>query len=206
MHGIPDYKDPLACFSPKVVDFIENGISWESADEMQRSMTLEEKGWRVKVKWGQQYEGEQCIGLGVFADEDIPSGTIVRIGRIGVNQVVFNKNINLPTTKNKKTVVYVKDYAGRCPCQNKENPDNLLVWLPGSSWNHSENNSNIKYNCLKAGIDMVASRDIRKDEAITGDYRTMGFSPDWYKEWLKEELGDSENVFQGCNDFVKQVG
>jgi len=201
MRGLKDYKDPTACYSRRVIEFIENGTPWEDSEIMQKALTPEEKGWNVKVKWGQQYIGDLCLGLGVFADEYIPEGTVIRTGRIGVNQLLFNKNTNFPNIDNKATALYLKHYVYRCPCQVKDNDENLVIYIPGSSFNHSTE-PNFDLVCWDGGANMVASRDICKGEPLNYDYKRFGAAPGWFKDILQEQFGETECVFQGENDYV----
>ena len=39
---------------------------------------------QVNVFWQDEYVNKQCIGMGVFADENIVEGTILRVGKFGM--------------------------------------------------------------------------------------------------------------------------
>ena len=199
MHVIQDYKGPNSLYSQELTDFIEKGTPWENPEAMQKSMSLEDKGWNVKVCWGKQYIDDTCIGLGLFADENIPNGTIIRTGRIGANLIIFNSTANLPNLNHKPTVEYLKHYAYRCACHVKENPDNLVIWIPGNSVNHTQN-SNALQVCWKEGMNIVSTQEISKGDMISLDYRGFGDPPKWFLKMLETKVGDSECTMQ--NDFA----
>jgi hypothetical protein len=61
-------------------------IDWDDRQELQNKWTLAEKGWEVAVEWKITSEH----GVGVFAQEKIAPGTILRRGRLGYNLVQFH--------------------------------------------------------------------------------------------------------------------
>ena len=73
-HKIRDSKDPSLPYSPFLKNVIEASIPWEMSKQMQYSLSLEEKGWKVMVGWREEYIEGISVGLGVYADEDIASG------------------------------------------------------------------------------------------------------------------------------------
>ena len=57
------------------------GSLWDDRLALQSQWTLAEKGWKVAVEWKMTSYG----GVGVFAAQDIPAGTVLRQGVWGVN-------------------------------------------------------------------------------------------------------------------------
>jgi hypothetical protein len=77
-------------FMKKIVDWTVNDetIDWDDRSGLQNKWTLAEKGWEVQVEWKASTTKEQ--GIGVFAQERIEPGTILRRGRLGYNLVQFH--------------------------------------------------------------------------------------------------------------------
>ena len=156
----------------------------------------------MKVCWGEEFVGDHCIGIGVFADEDIEAGTVLRIGTIGVNLVIFNPTTNYPNkNKTKATAEHLKNYAWVCPCHVKGGGKDMMVLIPGSGINH-RTQANSMTVCRKDGVDLVAVRPIKRGEPISNDYNLFGRAPQWHVDMLKEAFGTDECVFRGLNDYV----
>ena len=67
---------------------------WSNTVAMQAAYTLQEKGWTRSVTWGNStVEG---AGLGVFAAEFIPAGTVYRVLREGENLLVLRGPEDVP--------------------------------------------------------------------------------------------------------------
>jgi hypothetical protein len=76
-------------FMKKIVDWTtDETIEWDDRPGLQNKWTLAEKGWEVQVEWKMTTTKEQ--GIGVFAQERIEPGTILRRGRLGYNLVQFH--------------------------------------------------------------------------------------------------------------------
>ena len=108
-HGIPD--------------------SWSDTAATQASYSLEEKGWAVKVAF------KKCLyGLGLFADQDISKGNIIRKSEIGKTlAVLYEKDFeNFP----EKTIEYISHYA-----TDHIGNNSVQINIPGSGINHSRNNN-----------------------------------------------------------------
>ena len=189
--------------SKHVADFIEYGCpqEWEDSGEMQESLTLQEKGWCVQVKWDKQFVGDVCIGVGLYADQDIAAGTILRQNKLGYNLIIFNETTNLPNLKHKRTAEYLQKYAHRCPCLVDAGSMAMALLLPGDSLNHSEE-PNTRTRCHKDGSHLIATRDIKKGEPMSISYRAYGPAPEWFTDMLDDKLGNSEAIFPGTNDYL----
>ena len=205
---------PSSSYTPLLQKYVTDGVWWDSYTELQHSMTLHEKGWRVKVYWADDFEDGQYIGLGVFAGENIPKGTVMRVAEIGVNIVLFNRTTNLPPlhkvekskmadtdVDGKKTADHLKNYGFKCPCHVGGGGDDMMVFLPGNAVNHRIG-GNTGLLCRKNGTDVIALRDITEGEPLRSDYNTFGRAPRWYTEVLKESLGTDECTFAGLNEYV----
>lgn len=74
----------------KIVDGTANDetIDWDDRQGLQNKWTLAEKGWEVQVEWKATTTKEH--GIGVFAQERIEPGAILRRGRLGYNLVQFH--------------------------------------------------------------------------------------------------------------------
>ena len=145
--------------------------------------------------------GDECIGIGVFADENIKAGTVMREGRFGVNMVIFNRNTNYPNTKSNQTLEHLKNWAFVCPCHVEGGGDDMMVYIPGSGINHRVN-GNTRQVCRCDGVDQVSVRDIPKGEPLGIDYNSFGCAPKWHLDALKETFGTEGCLFRGLNDFV----
>ena len=67
---------------------------WSNTGAMQAAYTLQEKGWTRSVTWrNSTVEG---AGLGVFAAEFIPAGTVYRVLREGENLLVLRGPEDVP--------------------------------------------------------------------------------------------------------------
>merc|ERR1712142_8244 len=178
-------------------DFMTLGPTWSNSVEMQKEDS--EKGWKVKVFWEMEYEKEDCLGLGLFADEPITKGTILRRGVFGKNLLVFDSEKNLPMTEVEATVEYLRNYAVLCPCGG----EHMIIWLPGCGCNHSTT-PNLRPFATADGIDIIATADILKGQSLRADYRLFGKAPKWFLEILAEKTGNTECVFPGQNDYVNR--
>lgn len=201
------------------------GADWNDRIGLQEKwFTNQEKGWQVQVKWKMT-----PFGVGLFANQDIPGGTILRVGTRGHNLVQFcsveeieafchmegdadrNSDADYHARLN-----YVKDYLwGYSPShtdtQGYDLPSSPLgsenrfygMWIPGNGLNHSPI-PNTVYRTRKGGIEtgivLVALRDISDDEELFDDYRRHGRAPSWLLEFASTK--EVSLNFAECNDFV----
>ncbi len=101
-------------------------------------------------------------GIGVFANQDIPKGTIVWTMVHGFDQVFDHAFVqNLPEVGRE----YVRKYA------YLERGKFYLCGDHGKFTNHSDT-PNVT-NALDGSEDEIAARDIKKGEELTSDYRTF---------------------------------
>lgn len=63
---------------------LEASLDWTDRIGLQDKYTLKEKGWEVRVDWR-----STPFGAGLFAKEDIETGTILRRGIVGINLKEF---------------------------------------------------------------------------------------------------------------------
>jgi SET domain-containing protein len=102
-------------------------------------------------------------GVGVFAGEDIPKGTVVWRTVEGFDQILEPDHVKkLPAAAQKYIARYAFVYKGKF----------YLCGDHGQFTNHSENPNTGNWPD-KDSIEEVALRDIKKGEEITSDYRTF---------------------------------
>lgn len=72
---------------------LENGLpeSWKDTKECQKLYSAAQKGWKVDVFWDDSTEAP--AGAGVFANQDIKAGDVLRVGVNGYNIYVHFLNI-----------------------------------------------------------------------------------------------------------------
>ena len=166
-------------------------------------MTLKEKGWKVNVLWKDQFLGGKCIGIGLFAQQDIPEGSILRIGKFGHDILIYNRETNIPDITNPGTLEHLANYSIVCPCQMVKGGDDMVLWLPGVGINHSTN-PNCMVLCTVNGMCIISIQDIKDGEALVLDYNSFGSVPTWYEIMLRNNLGTATCVFPGANDYVNE--
>ena len=194
---------------------VDATLDWDDRVGLQDRFTPKEKGWRVAVEWR-----STPYGAGVFANEDIVDGTILRCGVLGVNLKKFSSIADIEDycqsgetddAGRRAKMNYVKDYlwgfnkdadamgydkAGVLP------PDSdrfFGMWIPGNGLNHNET-PNMVYKTSADGIDLVALGDIRAGDELYDDYRRHGLSSPWLKEF--SSIYNVTLNFADCNDFV----
>jgi len=86
-------------------------IDWDDRIGVQDKWTNEAKGWKVNVEWKQT-----PFGAGLFALQDIPAETVLRVGKNGRNLVQF------------RSVDDIDEFCGKLKDDNDEtsSDDNLL--------------------------------------------------------------------------------
>lgn len=114
-------------------------------------------------------------GLGLFADEFIPKGTIIW---------KFTPEFDLKFTKKqiKKFPKQVQEYLETYCWLSKKSDNYCFSSDNGKYFNHSKNpNSLSAYYENEEEVVTKAIRDIQKGEEITDDYSTFekGFKEDW---------------------------
>lgn len=203
---------------------LTQGVEWDDRIALQHKWTNEEKGWKVQVEWR-----TTPFGVGLFASQDIAAGQTLRNGKNGINLLEFKCEQDIETFLNnggggdtnenvrQARLRYVADYMwGFNPNATeeqgyydpeKEDQTNLFfgMWIPGNGLNHSPQ-PNTVYRSAKGGtdegIDLIAIRNISKDEEMFDDYRRHGTAPRWLFDFA-EKYNVSLN-FAECNDFVKR--
>merc|ERR1719431_2337417 len=88
---------------------------WSNTRTMQAAYSLQEKGWTRTVTWRDStVEG---AGLGVFAAEFIPAGTVYRVLREGENLLVLRGPEDVPHLAGDAAAVfsdYIIQISGLC--------------------------------------------------------------------------------------------
>jgi SET domain-containing protein len=183
---------------------------------------LQEKGWKVAVEWKMT-----PFGVGLFAAESIPSGTVLRQGVIGRNLLQFRKQGDIESfcrvasndeMEYRARLKYVSDYLWGFhlvadekwyPYDRFEKRERFFgMWIPGNGLNHN-NEPNTVYVPHKntdtdlIGINLVALGDIKADEELYDDYRRHGSAPKWLRDFaIRKEISLN---FAECNDFVSSA-
>ena len=85
-HSEYPFPDESSCrhFPIRVLDKMLDGADWDNRIDLQAKWPNHEKGWQVQVEWK-----NTPYGVGLFASEDIPVNTILRIGQNGYNLMQF---------------------------------------------------------------------------------------------------------------------
>ena len=202
---------------------LNDRVDWNDRVGMQYKWTNEKKGWKVDVEWKLG-----PFGAGLFARQDIPNGTVLRVGKNGVNLAQFESIEDIESfcggeeedreVYNAK-LNYVKDYMWGFSASDTDErgydidtPDNQKkerffgMWCPGNGLNHNTNPNTVYRASTNGGIDdginLVAISDIKAGDELFDDYRRHGSAPDWLLQFAKKY-----NVtlnFAECNDFVEE--
>jgi hypothetical protein len=191
-------------------------INWDNRMQLQSVYNLLEKGWNVLVEWK-----TTSFGVGVFAAQDVPSGTVLRHGIIGRNLVQFSATDEIEAfclgdssyedNDYQSRLRYVSDYLwgfdphadgqGYPLTASMKSKDNRFfgMWIPGNGLNH-DNNPNTVYRPRPNGIALVALRNIATGQELYDDYRRHGQAPEWLREFAAAKQISLN--FAECNDFV----
>jgi hypothetical protein len=208
----------------KLVNTLESTLDWSDRIGLQDRYTLKEKGWRVNVDWR-----TTPYGAGLFSKQDIPKGTILRTGILGVNLKEFKSIAEIDDFCQQQAEEdfgsiatrrdYVKDYLwgfskfadeGGYPLDSQadvlsedgtttESRRFYGMWIPGNGLNHSPE-PNTVYRLSSEVIDLVALMDICTSDELFDDYRRHGSAPEWLKDFA--QLHNVTLNFADCNDFV----
>jgi len=184
-------------------------ISWANRLELQNQWTNSEKGWQVAVEWNQG-----PYGVGLFAEETISEGTLMRQGVIGRNLVRFQGETCLyqflgcwNDPRYPERLDYVADYLYGVDLRNDGKEDQWFygIWLPGHGINH-DYDSNIVFHAVwdiddtLIGLNLHASQDIQEGQEILENYHAFGRAPPWLLEFKDRAKIDLN--FVDCNSFV----
>ena len=156
-----------------------NGIPepWRDTVEMQAMYSLEEKGYKKKLTWKQSSIDPNFAG--VFADEPIREGELIRVTEKDKNMLVFRSKDDLPYLT-KTSVKYLASYIGNAG-------DMCKIFIPGISSNHHAAKANIWIKKISDDIVHITARsDIAKGEEMFYDYNDNGIPPSWLADFAKE--------------------
>ena len=196
------------------IDSIDS-VNWDDRIGLQSAWSNPEKGWQVDVEWK-----TTPYGAGLFAKQDMKTGTILRIGRTEKNLMQFKTAGEMKSFCEQGTgkaipavVSYVSDYFyGFDPNYNQideKNPSSgqlpvwYGIWVPGNGLNHGIEPNTVYRTAAQGishGIDLVALTDIASGDELLDDYRRHGKPPAFALEF-SQQFGIDMN-FVGCNDFV----
>ena len=194
------------------------GADWDDRIALQDRWSNTDKGWRVQVVWKQT-----PFGVGLFANEDIEPGTLLREGKNGRNLMQFRSVADIEAFCNaegsdagyRSRVGYVSDYLwGFDPNDNPRGhevvgqraplaPRFFGMWIPGNGLNHRLEPNTVYRPApggTDEGIDLIALTFINKGDELFDDYRRHGKAPAWLVDFARRE-GVTLN-FAGCNEFV----
>ncbi len=196
-----------------------DSVDWNDRIGLQGAWSNVEKGWQVDVEWK-----DTPYGAGLFAKEDIRSGTVLRVGRNGRNLLQFEDAAAIRAFCEQGTgaavqalVSYVSDYFyGFDPNNDGSSissssgssgegaaPIWYGIWVPGNGLNHGTTPNTVYRTAaegLAQGIDLVAMTDITSGDELLDDYRRHGQPPAFALEFADQF--DITMNFAGCNDFV----
>lgn len=178
--------------------------------------TIDEKGWLVGVEW--KPAPDHGGGMGAFATEDVPGGTLIRRSPFeGGNFLQMQSyedlaafcgigDPNYSEAQREALKEYVKDYLFRSqPAYGTDVPDDQRVygvWLPGCGDNSANDDEepNVEDRLIEPGLmGMYAKRDINKGEPLLSDYDIdYGVPPEWVARFAKDHL-DGQCAFAGMN-------
>jgi len=144
-----------------LVNTLETSLNWNDRIGLQNRYSLKEKGWKVEVGWR-----PTPYGAGVFSEEDILAGKILRKGILNVNLTKFESTADInefcqqrPPGHNQDRVEqqetkarlnYVKDYLWGFDKDadereyDRENIDGSCSPSPSDN-NDSDNNNDNKH-------------------------------------------------------------
>ena len=176
--------------------------SWQNTETLQACYTLEEKGWKVKVAF------KQCqYGLGVFADQDITKGTVLRTMESGKTLIIFYENDVNNFSDN--AIKYISHFAHSVIDETDPNLNNHIfknsvqLCIPGVNMNHSvDNNCRWGYDESGKGIScIIATSDIKCGDELLNDYNEFGGgqAPAWYAKLIREK--GLNGVFKDLSNF-----
>ena len=176
-------------------DIMLHGIpeSWRDTLTMQSMYSLEEKGWKKKVKWKESTVINGSIGA--FANEDIKEGEVTRKYKDRVNMIVIRNPEDFPPLTN-ITREFLPNYLFQVG-------GIVAIAIPGTSTNHSKERQNVRI--VKISDDElhdIAIKDIKEDEEIFGNYEDFGTPPNWVLTFAKNHDMLKDMTFKGYNDYV----
>lgn len=204
------YTTATAISDEKTVD-----LDWNDRIGLQNKWSNPKKGWKVAVEWRQTQ-----FGAGLFALEDVPKDTILRVGQNGVNLLEFESVEDIEAfcgDSKEARLLYVKDYLwgfnpnaderGYTTATPSQEDRFVGMWIPGNGLNHNEEPNTVyrphPTGGTSVGIHLVALDDVRKGDELTDDYRRHGTAPIWLQDFCQEYNVSSLN-FADCNDFVNE--
>jgi len=137
-----------------------------------------------EVKLGIQfkYRISKCkFGKGIFAEEDIPKGTLLHVQRVGVNIKLIGRKKELLDELSKRPNKEAKKEFLEHTFAYKED-----IYQPMNDWtyvNHSdEPNSHFSDDFARD----YAIRDIKKGDMIVEDYHKLYNHPEWLIKLITE--------------------
>lgn len=174
-------------------NFLKEGIPafWLDRIQMQNAYSLEAKGWKVKVNWGES--SISGAGVGAFVGEDVEKGQLMRIAKTGKNLIRFRDQSKLPKNMSLVTKNYISNYVGQVD-------DFVMIFLPGNCFNHSIDPNIDMIPADEETIHLIACKDMKAGTELTQNYYTFGKPPKYLQDLAKDE--QMELTFPGYNSFL----
>jgi len=178
-----------------ISDIMVHGIpkTWCDTLTMQSLYSLAEKGFTKKVIWKESTVSDGTIGL--FADEPIQKGEVLRRYINQRNLIIFNSAEDIPPLT-KSTKEYLSNYMF-------QTGDVCGFAIPGSSVNHDKERANeIIVKVSDNELTSFATRNIQKGEEILGNYEQYGTPPKWLIDFARKHDVWEYMLFKGYNEYV----
>ena len=151
--------------------------AWKDRIKMQSLYSLEDKGYKKKVYWEKSTIDSSFAGI--FAEEYIMKGEIIRVLEKDVTMIVFNGKEDLPPLT-ETFMDYFPEYIG-------STDDICHMFVPGIGCNHHVTKANIWFEKYSDRIvHVIALKDISKGEELLHDYHDNGTPPEWLSNFAKE--------------------
>ena len=165
--------------------------TWRDTLRTQGLCSLEEKGYKKNLIWQPSTIGPKFTG--VFSDEFIEEGELIRVLEKDRNMIIFNSKDDLPPLT-ETSVKYLAGYFGNAG-------DICQIFVPGISSNHHKDKANIWFKKISESVvHITARKDIGRGEELFNDYNDNGIPPQWLADFAKEH--DVAINYKGFNDFV----
>jgi len=174
-------------------NFLTEGIPafWSDRQQMQNAYSLEAKGWKVQVNWGES--SISGAGVGAFVGEDVEKGQLIRVAETGKNLVRFRDQSDLPKNMSMVTKNYISNYCGQVD-------DFAMIFLPGNCFNHDIDPNIDMIAADEETIHLLAAKDMKAGTELTQNYYTFGKPPKYLEDLAKDQQMDL--VFSGYNSFL----
>ena len=167
-------------------------VEWSDTLHTQALYSNQQKGYLKKVTW--KHSTLPGAGIGIFAEESLKKGEVLRVMEEGKNAIFFHSEKDIPPLDNSYTRQYLQD--------NLLQLDDILgICIPMTAINHRSTRHNSTLVKISATVfHNVICEDVQAGEEIVNNYVEYGEPPAWLKMFAK-----THNIampFKGCNDYV----